>query len=168
MVNLDHLLDQGIALLDGDTRQACEQLASRLPPRLIRFTDGTPYLTRYYLRGAPLTPNPWNRQGNPRPGVRWPNTPGLYLHQFHASDERRFHNHPWNRAASLILTDGYLEHRPEGTYERSPGDRTPINHDTYHYVELIAEQAWTLFAVDQRVGQWGFLPTKQPATSVRW
>ena len=36
-----------------------------------------------------------------------------YLHRFVNSDpDRGLHDHPWNRAVSLVLTGGYDEQRP--------------------------------------------------------
>lgn len=152
MVNLD-------ALLDRHQHVDRERIARTHPPRLIRHPDGSPYLTRYYLIGGPTTRHAFDRMGRPKRGVHWAKTDhGLYLHHFHSSDERRMHNHPWDQAASLMLAGGYIEHRPDGSNPVLPGERTHLTRDTYHRVELIDNDAWSLFAVGKYVGAWTYEP----------
>lgn len=163
MTDLSTLLDQGFSAVvgaeaDAEAEAAAISFAAGLAPRTIRHRDGRPYLTRYYLAGGPVTPDPFDEFGSPRAGVRWPRiNHGLYLHHFHSSDIRRLHNHPWDHAESLMLSGGYVEHRPDAVRTVLPGDRTTLGRDTYHRVELIGSDAWTLFAVGKFVGKWGYL-----------
>lgn len=140
------------------------------PPRVIFDRLGeSPYLSRYYLTGRATMPDgsaPFDTNGNPKPGIQWPSGRyGLYLHRFHRSDEDgALHNHPWLWAVSLMLTGGYSEERRVDSIfghlvERRlvlPGALNIITHDTYHRVDLIAEDAWTLFLVGPRISSWGF------------
>ena len=69
-----------------------EHITDRLPCRLIDGPEGEPYLERYYLFGL------FDRH--------------VYVHRFTDSDpDRGLHDHPWNRALSLVLTGGYREIR---------------------------------------------------------
>ena len=124
------------------------------------------YLTRYFLtKTSPDT------EGMDR---HVPNTPrwGLYLHRFHRSDDAgALHNHPWKWAVSLVLKGGYSEERrvPDrsgaedgrGQYvvKRStvrPWSLNFLTHRDFHRVDLLAEEAWTLFLVGPLVQSWGF------------
>jgi hypothetical protein len=123
-----------------------EWLSARLPCRLIEGEQGEPYLERYYLHGA----------------FGW----HLYLHRFVDSDpDRGLHDHPWERAISLVLTGGYDELRgvdghAEGTQVRfvGPGRINRLRGCDYHRV-LLREgvPAWTLFLHGPRVKGWGFI-----------
>lgn len=137
-------------------------LVSRLPVRVIFDETGTrPYLSRFYLFGAPERGS-FDANGDPKPEARLPRGLGLYVHRFHRSDEdRELHNHPWQWALSLVLAGGYVEERRiEGGAIRTrvvgPGSLNYITADTFHRVDLIDEDAWTLFLVGPRVGSWGF------------
>lgn len=179
-MNLTEIVGQAMRSLVGTERdpvtiaEMCEHTASRHQHCLIRHPDGTPYLSRYYLHGGPKQRNAFDRSGKPRRGITWHDTPyGLYLHRFHTSDQRgATHNHPWANAASLILTGGYHETRltEHGltTTTIQPFDTTTLTRSTYHRVELLEHEAWTLFAVGRFVGQWTFTPDPQPATSRNW
>lgn len=105
---------------------------------LISSPDGEPYLLRIYL---------WRGWG-----------PHLYLHFFFRSDfDRDLHNHPWVKALSLIMTQGYSETRvmndwgvkksvaEVGWKECKPGSLNYITHDTFHRVTLLGTGCWTLF-----------------------
>lgn len=148
-------------------RRLCRLLASGLGrPRVISDGPGkSPYLSRWYILGAPRMSDgsqPFDEFGDMRPGASWPSWGGLYLHRFHRSDaDRELHNHPWRWSVSLILAGGYLEERrgTAGLVERIarlPGDFNWIGHDDFHRVDLIEEDAWTLFLVGPKVSTWGF------------
>lgn len=137
------------------------------PPRVIYDRDGyTPYLSRYYLVGAPHMPDgspAFEADGGPRPGAIWPDRRfGVYLHRFHRSDEAdELHNHPWSWAVSLILSGSYSEERlqPDGSIGRrvfGPGSVNRITHDTFHRVDLLTQECWTLFIVGRKERSWGF------------
>jgi len=88
---------------------------------------------------------------------RW----GLYLHCFHRSDDDgALHNHPWRWAVSLVLKGGYSEERRVGDMvvrrRVEPWTINFLTHDTFHRVDLVRGDAWTLFLVGPVVQSWGF------------
>jgi hypothetical protein len=122
------------------------RLSAHLPCRFIDGEDGAPYLERYYVFGA----------------FGW----HVYLHRFMESDpDRGLHDHPWDRAMSLVLTGGYEELRPVASdparIERRrvrPWRLNRLKGEDYHRVLLRNGQpAWTLFAHGPRVKGWGFV-----------
>lgn len=142
-------------------------LLGLIPHVIIRHENGQPYMTRYYLLGGP-------RDGEkPR---RW----NLYLHCFHTDDHRTPHNHPWAWAYSLILWGSYVEWRLSsdctaadrlGPGRLCPGgghhivdrcrvfralDVNRLDDKTFHRVDLLTKQVWTLFLSGPRVQEWGF------------
>ncbi|MGE5154701.1 MAG: hypothetical protein ACM3ST_11875 [Bdellovibrio bacteriovorus] len=120
-------------------------ISARLPCRFIDGDGGGPYLERYYLLGV----------------LGW----HLYLHRFVDSDpDRGLHDHPWDRALSLVLVTGYDEIRsdPRGgaATRRSlgPWRLNWLRGDDFHRVVLRPGQtAWTLFLHGPRTKGWGFL-----------
>ena len=95
-------------------------LASKLdPPRVIYDREGgSPYLSRYYVFGAPKASDGkpvFDKTGNPRPGIEWNDRVGpvgIYLHKFHRSDDDQdTHSHPWLWSIAIILSGGYSEER---------------------------------------------------------
>lgn len=144
------------------------RLSQHLPnPRIIFDRNGvSPYLSRWYLVGAPTMPDgtwPFDKNGTPRDGIVWsPKTWGLYLHRFHrGDDEQELHNHPWRWAVSLILAGGYVEERRcDGGEVKTrivrPGRLNVIRSDDFHRVELLDEDAWSLFLVGPKFQGWGF------------
>lgn len=143
-------------------------LLSFFPHRTI-YRDTEKYLTRYYLLGGARTNGSTDHKWLPF---------NLFVHCFHSSDVPPAHNHPWTWARSLILWGSYRETRlldspiklrPTLTsldieYWRTwlteiykPGDINRIDRDTYHYVELLDDEVWTLFLVGKNVQGWGFL-----------
>jgi hypothetical protein len=139
------------------------RLTNHLPCRIIDGEHGEPYLERYYLLGL----------------FGW----HVYLHRFVDSDpDRGLHDHPWGRAASLVLSGGYDEirfadarmggtvgataagqrdagHEP-ATRSRHirPGRLNLLRGSDYHRVVLRdGRPAWTLFAHGPRSKGWGFL-----------
>jgi hypothetical protein len=143
-------------------------LTSRLaPPRIIYDRNGvSPYLSRWYLIGAPTMPDgshPYESNGAPREGAVWKNKRfGLYIHKFHrGDDEQELHNHPWKWAISLVLTGGYIEER------RDKRNAVPIRvilpwrfnfirSGDFHRVDLLGTEAYTLFLVGPKFKGWGF------------
>lgn len=81
----------------------------------------------------------------------------VYLHEFRRSDDdRALHDHPW-ASTSLIIRGRYLEHTPEGVFERVAGDVCSRAADALHRVELFpGETAVTLFFTGPKVREWGF------------
>ena len=122
------------------------RFTNRLPCRIINGPDGEPYLERYYLFGA----RGWH----------------CYIHRFVASDpDRGLHDHPWNRAFSLILSGGYDEVRfaddaQTGFLTRRcrVGSIHTLRGSDFHRVLLSPQaQAWTLFFHGPRSKGWGFV-----------
>ena len=147
-------------------RNLVESVAPLLsPPRVIMDREGgTPYLSRWYLSQRPTMPDgsePFGPDGAPKDGLVLPSGWGLYLHRFHRGDDSpELHNHPWRWAVSLILAGGYVEERRKGegvvrhTYR--PGALNLLLASTFHRVELLERDAWSLFLVGPKVGHWGF------------
>lgn len=93
----------------------------------------------------------------------------VMLHHIHRTDsDRDMHNHPWDKAFSLILTGSYIEERlvsqlniPGWPVER--GTRlvkwfNSLYKEDFHRISEINGPLWTLFIVGDRTGDgWGFL-----------
>jgi len=141
-------------------RWTLERVSKLLPVRTIRGENGSPYLSKYLLLG---------QDGEFAPGCR------LYLHRFHRGDlDHDLHNHPWEWAISLILVGGYQEQlhalkkskfqdglftlRWEiGERDMLPGMVNVLLADTFHRVDLLDGECWTLFLTGPKTQSWGFL-----------
>jgi hypothetical protein len=121
------------------------KLTSRLPQRIID-EEGRPYLERYYV-GTVF-------------GYRF------YLHRFVASDpDRGLHDHPWQRAYSIILSGTYTELTRIGPKQVKWFNT--LTHDKFHRVLLselkyedmiIPNPCWSLFFhTKDNINKWGFL-----------
>jgi hypothetical protein len=134
-------------------------------PRVIMDGLGkTPYLSRYYVFGAPTMTDgssPFDRNGNPKPQAVWKEGWGLYIHRFHRSDiDRECHNHPWSWALSFVIAGGYIEERRKGndtiTRVVKPLSFNFIRSSDFHRVDLVEHDAWTLFLAGPKSKTWGF------------
>lgn len=140
-----------------------------LEARLIRRGDeDVPYLWRAYLG---------ERKGDP-------SATGAFLHRFVSSDVRELHCHPWAWARTFILAGSYSEDRAsslsvdfvakratlDGSTWRTevfrPGDTNVIYGSTFHRVDLLTPEVWTLFVHGPRVQDWGFVPMHRFAEPV--
>lgn len=130
-------------------REICLWLVKRLPHITIQIPDPVtsklePYLTRYYLFGADR---------------KWGN---IFLHHFHSGDkDLELHNHPWSWSFGLILTGGYREERRMADDNVAirlvkPGKFNYITNKDFHRVELLEQDAWTIFVAGPRTQEWGF------------
>ena len=146
-------------------RALLERFTSRMRPRVIYDREGgAPYLSRYYLLGAPHMADgssPLTPEGNPKPNAIFPNGLGVYLHKFHKSDQdQATHSHPWSWAFSLILAGGYSEERQFGTRitrrDVKPGRLIRILESDFHRVDLLEHDSWSLFIAGPKVSSWGF------------
>jgi hypothetical protein len=152
-------------------RRALHWLTSKLdPPRVIFDREGgSPYLSRYYVFGAPKASDGlpvFDATGNPRPAITWNDRVGpiaLYVHKFWRSDDDgSTHNHPWAWSIAIILAGGYREQRLDSTRKRLisrtflPGMINIIRQDDYHRVDLLRDDSWSLFIAGPRVDSWGF------------
>lgn len=81
----------------------------------------------------------------------------VYLHDIRQSDDdRALHDHPWvNR--SLLIFGRYIEHTPDGSFERRAGDLVERAATALHRLEIIpGERAISLFITGPRIREWGF------------
>lgn len=117
------------------------RLLELLPSRTVYGALG-PYLTRYTLLRS-------SKQ-----------FPRIYLNHFHRSDEdSELHNHPWEWAIAIILKGGYIETRQDNYYVRGPGSTVLLTEDTYHRVQLLEDESWSIFIAgpNTKTGMWYFL-----------
>lgn len=90
----------------------------------------------------------------------------IVLHRFWKSDDDGgWHDHPWP-AISIILKEGYWEHKPGKNWTNIKKWRKPysigfLRPTSLHRVELKCEDeckpVWTLFIMGPRVREWGFM-----------
>lgn len=110
----------------------------------------------------------------------------VYIHRFHRSDQDlALHNHPWKWALSFVVSGGYEEERRVGktcvpcggrrgydldcplcqgvgnsfeVVRRTVGPLSCnwIDHDTFHRVDLLEKDAWSVFVAGPRVTEWSF------------
>ncbi len=132
-------------------KKALSLFAKLLPSTVIRGSDGSPYLTKHTIVDL------GKKIGR------------VHLHRFHRGDEdQECHNHPWH-GVSLILAGGYREERRVDAGDVPtrlgyfvscrdclPGDVSRIRPDTFHRVDLLDGDCWTLFASGPVVQKWGF------------
>ena len=150
-------------------RSLLNALVARLaPPRvLMDRAGGSPYLSRWYLTAGPTMPDgssPWTPAGAPREGIVWPGDSGfaVHLHGFHrGDDDLDLHNHPWKWSFSFILAGGYREERRTAdnrveTRIVRPGHVNIIRGSDYHRVELLEDDAWSIFVTGPKASSWGF------------
>jgi hypothetical protein len=107
------------------------------------ITDRTgkiPYLIRYYVFLKDRKWFPFN----------------ITLHKVLVSDEPTLHDHPWNWGA-FIISGGYWEHTPKGTFWRGPGSLRIQKSTDLHWLELKKNKpCYTLFWHGVRKRTWGF------------
>lgn len=81
----------------------------------------------------------------------------VYLHEvLHSDDDRALHDHPWDNV-SVLIAGGYIEHTPEGVFQRGPGDVIHRKATDSHRLEVPdGGYALTLFFTGPIVREWGF------------
>lgn len=81
----------------------------------------------------------------------------VYLHEICKSDDdRAMHDHPWDNT-SLIISGGYIEHTPEGSFERKIGDFIQRPATALHRLEVFpGKRCISLFTTGPKVREWGF------------
>lgn len=142
------------------------KLASSLPKRVINGPDGSPYLTRYLIKGDfSLDSDAYKTESS------------IYLHQFHRPDlDRDLHSHPWPWSTSTILHGGYTERRAteamledgylEPIWESyGVGSCNAFVEGDYHTIVEIEPDTWTLFSVGPVDRTWYFWCDGKP---VHW
>lgn len=126
-------------------RRLLLRIAGRFPVRVITGGGEDPYLEKYLVWESNETKDSWR----------------LHIHRFVRSDaDRELHSHPWRAAVSLILAGGYEEeHRVGASVIRRvvrPGMLNAIFADTFHRVDLLDGECWSLFLSGPVVQSWGF------------
>lgn len=135
---------------EGTTIRKLEAVTEKLPNRTITGTDGSPYLTRWYL--YPARPRDADDEGS---DLRF----AVFLHKFHRGDvDRDQHNHPWDLSVAIVLAGGYREERGSEVKTFTPGMINVIRHNDFHRVDLLdpAAGSWSLFVAGSKTGEWGF------------
>ena len=81
----------------------------------------------------------------------------VYLHEIlHSDDDRAMHDHPWVNT-SMVIDGGYIEHTPEGVFERKAGDVVTREATAMHRLEIPDNgRAVSLFITGPKVREWGF------------
>lgn len=143
---------------EATTIAKLEAITEKLPNRTIS-TEGSPYLTRWYLwPEGPRTVEDADlgrREGDPDSDLPF----ALFIHKFHRGDgDRDQHNHPWDLSVAIVLAGGYREERGSDTKICAPGMINVIREDDFHRVDLLnpAMGSWSLFIAGRKTGGWGF------------
>lgn len=110
----------------------------------IDHADGRPYLDRFHVADG--------RGFNAR------------FHQWRSSDERTPHDHPWSNV-SVVLAGDLREYGPGGPVDLHAGDVVIRDAVTPHRVEVLSDDAWTLFVTGAVARTWGF---HAPSGWVAW
>lgn len=81
----------------------------------------------------------------------------VYLHEIlHSDDDRALHDHPWDNT-SMLLEGSYIEHIPEGSFERTVGSIVSRKASDAHRLEIPeGGRAVSLFITGPRIREWGF------------
>lgn len=80
----------------------------------------------------------------------------VYLHRLLRSDEDVMHDHPWDNT-SYVIAGGFIEHTPEGSIRREPGDIIHRKATDAHWLELEpGYQSISLFFTGPKIREWGF------------
>lgn len=81
----------------------------------------------------------------------------VYLHEIlHSDDDRAMHDHPWDNR-TFVLEGGYIEHTPEGVFERNAGDVIARKASDAHRLEIPeGGRAVSIFMTGPVMREWGF------------
>lgn len=109
---------------------------SRLRRTGIVHPDGRPYLERYHLID------------NEHLQVR-------YHHWLSGDPDRDLHDHPWDNV-TMVLAGHLLEVGEYVITELHPGAVITRHATDAHRIELVTDDAWTLFITGRFQRQWGF------------
>lgn len=105
-------------------------------PMVVKTPEGLPYLKRWFILRT-----------------KWVQ---VYVHNICRSDpDSDMHDHPWS-FISVILWGGYLEHTPEGSFQRSAPQILYRPAGSPHRLEL-NRGAWTFIVVGRERREWGFV-----------
>lgn len=129
--NMKQFADQYATI--NDMQRWAQDIMRREPD----FVIGGDYMRRWYII-------PRNERLN------------LYLHETLRSDDDVMHDHPWDNT-SLLISGGYVEHTPEASYHRLPGDIISRKATDVHRLELVGDQpSISLFMTGPKIRDWGF------------
>lgn len=119
--------------LDDMLAWSCGKL--QLPPD---FVIGDDYLRRWWV----IPRNPYAN---------------VYLHEIlHSDDDRALHDHPWDNR-TFVLEGGYIEHTPQGIFERKVGDIIERKATDAHRLEVpTGGRAVSIFMTGPIIREWGF------------
>lgn len=136
-------------LIESWVRMFVAWFTNFLPVKVIRDDDGRPFLYRYHLFAL-------TNDG-----------PGMCIHRFVKSDpDRGYHDHPWKRSMSFILSGGYEERvlnlTDRKSYQTYQRNRFTFNYlkgeNNFHRVMLEeGKDAWTIFMFAKRNKTWGMI-----------
>lgn len=81
----------------------------------------------------------------------------VYLHEINRSDDdRALHDHPWDNTSQILL-GSYVEHTPDGSFQRAAGDIVTRKATDAHRLEIEPGQsAISLFITGPKLREWGF------------
>ncbi len=172
---------RGIVMVRGALsnliRRILVKLSKRLnPPNVIHDHEGnSPYLSRYYLFRGPKSKDgshPFDRFGRPKDNIIRSNNWSIVLHQFHQSDSTtKLHNHGWSGGLSFVLAGGHSEEKIIGDkiVRRiiKPFSFNFIRPNEFHRVDLLEQDAWTLFFRGPRLNEW-FYKDRLTHDIVKW
>jgi len=77
------------------------------------------------------------------------------FHRWHSSDDGAPHDHPWSNVTT-VLAGELVEYTPAGRTELGPGAVVRRTAAAPHRIELVSDEAWTLFVTGPAVRRWGF------------
>lgn len=120
---------------DLDDMLAWSRGKLQLPPD---FVIGDDYLRRWWV----IPRNPYAN---------------VYLHEIlHSDDVRALHDHPWDNR-TFVLEGGYIEHTPQGIFERKVGDIIERKATDAHRLEVpTGGRAVSIFMTGPIIREWGF------------
>lgn len=120
---------------DIDDMLAWSRGKLQLPPD---FVIGDDYLRRWWV----IPRNPYAN---------------VYLHEIlHSDDDRALHDHPWDNR-TFVLEGGYIEHTPQGIFERKAGDIIERKATDAHRLEVpTGGRAVSIFMTGPIIRDWGF------------
>lgn len=122
----------------ADLAQMQQWARELMSSRPADFIIGDDYLRRWWV----IPRNPWVN---------------VYLHDIRKSDDdRAFHDHPWMNT-SFLIEGSYIEHTPEGRFDRKAGDYVIRGAQQMHRLEVHpGASAISLFITGPKLREWGF------------
>lgn len=144
-------------------------------PRVIYDRDGSaPYLSRWYPLGrrddgdTGEAASELHDMKSPEGTKRAPASRNfnVFIHRFHRGDDAgELHSHPFEWSVAFVLVGGYTEERrvlrASGSWVVKkrlirPFTFNVIMGDDYHRVDLLEEDAWSIFVAGPKLPTWFF------------